>query len=127
MPVSSPPVDENQDRGSSKSIAEVRAAQTLLHLGSFSNGIRTGTPSTTGDVKGTAGGHKEAPARGRVLKQQGDALSTDSDMTLSVVGDEEWIQDDSDIPIGEDGLPLGYVITRRNPVRAARPSTKMAE
>ncbi|KAJ5478976.1 hypothetical protein N7530_004485 [Penicillium desertorum] len=127
MPVSSPLVDGTQDRGSSKSIAEVRAAQTLLDLGSFSNGTGTGMPTTTGEVTGAVGGQKVAPVRSRVLKQQGDALSTDSDMTLSVVGDEEWAQDESDIPIGEDGLPIGYVITRRNPARAARPSTKMAE
>jgi hypothetical protein len=127
MPVSSPPVDGTQDRRPSKSIAEVRAAQTLLDLGSFSNGTGTGMSTTTGEVTGAAGRQKVAPVRSRVLKQQGDALSTDSDMTLSVVGDEEWAQDESDIPIGEDGLPIGYVITRRNPARAARPSTKMAE
>ncbi|KAJ5034395.1 hypothetical protein NUH16_005832 [Penicillium rubens] len=127
MPVSSPPVDGTQDRRPSKSIAEVRAAQTLLDLGSFSNGAGTGMPTTTGEVKGSASGQKVAPLRSRVLKHQGDALSTDSDMTMSVVGDEEWPQDESDIPIGEDGLPIGYVITRRNPARAARPSTKMAE
>ena len=63
----------------------------------------------------------------RVLRQQVDALSTDSDMTLSIAEDEEWPQDEADIPIGEDGLPVGYIITRRNPARAARPSTKMAE
>jgi hypothetical protein len=34
----------------SKSIAEVRAAQTLLDLGSFSNGAGTGMPTTTGEV-----------------------------------------------------------------------------
>ncbi|CAG7944336.1 unnamed protein product [Penicillium nalgiovense] len=127
MPVSSPPVDGTQDCGYSKSIAEVRAAQTLLDLGSFSNGTGTGIPTTTGEVKGAAGGQKVPPARRRVLRQQGDALSTDSDTTLSVVEDEEWARDESDIPIGEDGLPIGYVITRRNPARAARPSTKMAE
>ncbi|KAJ6160224.1 hypothetical protein N7497_004761 [Penicillium chrysogenum] len=127
MPVSSPPVDGTQDRPPSKSIAEVRAAQTLLDLGSFSNGAGTGMPTTTGEVKGSASGQKVAPVRSRVLKHQGDALSTDSDMTMSVIGDEEWAQDESDIPIGEDGLPIGYVITRRNPARAARPSTKMAE
>ncbi|CAG8909628.1 unnamed protein product [Penicillium egyptiacum] len=125
MPVSSPSMVENQDRQSSESIAEVRAAQTLLDIGFFGNG--TGTLSTTGDVQNTAGGQKVAPARERILKQQVDALSTDSDMTLSVGGDEEWAQDESDIPIGEDGLPIGYIITRRNPARAARPSTKMAE
>lgn len=125
MPVSMPSVDGNQDRRTSESIADVRAAQTLLDLGSFGNA--TGAPSTTGNVKGNAGGQKVVPARGRVLQKQVDALSTDSDMTVSVVGDEEWPQNEPDIPIGEDGLPVGYIITRRNPARAARPSTKMAE
>ncbi|KAJ5383734.1 hypothetical protein N7517_001645 [Penicillium concentricum] len=124
MPVSLPSVDGYQDRRSSQSIAVMTAAQTLLDLGSFSNG--TATPSGTGDVASKATRQKVA-ARGPGLQQQVDALSTDSDMTLSVVGEEEWPQDESDFPIGEDGLPLGYVITRRNPARAARPSTKMAE
>ncbi|CAI7635191.1 unnamed protein product [Penicillium glandicola] len=126
MPVSLPSVDRNQDRNQDRrgagSIAEVRAAQTLLDLGSFASG----TANTTDNVKGNAGGQKVVPTRGRIL-QQVDALSTDSDMTLSVVGDEDWLQGEPDVPIGEDGLPVGYIITRRNPARAARPSTKMAE
>ncbi|KAG0158178.1 Nucleic acid-binding, OB-fold [Penicillium digitatum] len=125
MPMLLPGVDGNQDHRSSESIAEVRAAQTLLDLGSVGNGV--GTTTLTRDMKGTAGGQKVVPARGRVLQQQVNALSTGSDVTLSVVGDAEWPQNESDIPIGEDGLPVGYIITRRNPARAARPSTKLAE
>jgi hypothetical protein len=124
IPVSLSSMDGSQDR-SSESIAQVRAAQTLLDLGSFGNG--TGTSSTSSGEGSKPGGRKVGSARGQVLQQQVDALSTDSDMTLSVVGDQEWPQDDNDIPIGEDGLPIGYIITRRNPARAARPSTKMAE
>ncbi|KAJ5164321.1 uncharacterized protein N7500_006151 [Penicillium coprophilum] len=123
MPVSLPSVNGNQERRSPASTAELRAAQTLLDLGSFRKG--TGTTIRAGNVANRAAGQKVA-ARGRGLQLQVDALSTDSDMTLSIVGDEEWPQDESDVPIGEDGLPLGYVITRRNPARAARPS-KMAE
>lgn len=118
-------VGGNEHRRSPESNAEVRAAQTLLDLGSFGNA--TGTTATSGDMKGNAGGQNVFTACGRVLQRQVDTLSTDSDMTLPVVGDEEWPQDESDIPIGEDGLPVGYIITRRNPARAARPSTKMAE
>ncbi|KAJ5796291.1 uncharacterized protein N7518_004831 [Penicillium psychrosexuale] len=121
MPLSLPSLDGTQDRLSSES-AHVRAAQTLLDLGSFGNG----TPSATSDVQSNTGGQKMAPARGQVLEPQVDALSTDSDMTMSVVGDE-WPHDESDIPIGDDGLPVGYIITRRNPARAARPATKLAE
>ncbi|KAJ5959501.1 uncharacterized protein N7479_006651 [Penicillium vulpinum] len=123
MPVSLPSVDGNQDRRRSDSTVEVRAAQTLLDLGSFGNS----TPSATCEVASNGGGQKVAAALAPVLQQQVDALSTDSDMTLSVVGDEEWPQDEPDVPIGEDGLPIGYIITRRNPARAARPSAKMAE
>lgn len=126
MAMSLSSVSGNENRRSPESNAEVRAAQTLLDLGSFGNA--TGTTATSGDMKGNAGGQNVFTARGRVLQRQVDTLSTDSDMTLSVVGDEEWWrQDESDIPIGEDGLPVGYIITRRNPARAARPSTKMAE
>ena len=125
MPMSLSSVGGNEHRRSPESNAEVRAAQTLLDLGSFGNA--TGTTATSGDMKGNAGGQNVFTARGRVLQRQVDTLSTDSDMTLSVVGDEEWPQDESDIPIGEDGLPVGYIITCRNPARAARPSTKMAE
>ncbi|OQD60022.1 hypothetical protein PENPOL_c033G09842 [Penicillium polonicum] len=125
MPVSLPPVDGAQDRRSAESIADVRAAQTLLDLGSFGN--PTGTTNTTGVVRGIAGGQRVVHAPRRLLQQQVDSLSTDSDMTLSIGGDEEWPRDETDIPIGEDGLPVGYIITRRNPARAARPSTKMAE
>ncbi|KAJ5686524.1 hypothetical protein N7536_009143 [Penicillium majusculum] len=125
MPVSLPPVDVAQDCRSAESIADVRAAQTLLDLGSFCNAA--GTTSTTGVVRGISDGQRVVHAPRQVLRQQVDALSTDSDMTLSIVGDEEWPQDEADIPIGEDGLPVGYIITRRNPARAARPSTKMAE
>lgn len=125
MPVSLPPVDGAQDRRSAESIADVRAAQTLLDLGSFGN--PTGTTNTTGVVRGIAGGQRVVHAPRRLLQQQVDSLSTDSDMTLSIAGDEEWPRDETDIPIGEDGLPVGYIITRRNPARAARPSTKMAE
>ncbi|KGO40405.1 hypothetical protein PEX1_075740 [Penicillium expansum] len=126
MAMSLSSVSGNEHRRSPESNAEVRAAQTLLDLGSFGNA--TGTTATSGDMKGNAGGQNVFTARGRVLQRQVDTLSTDSDMTLSVVGDEEWWrQDESDIPIGEDGLPVGYIITRRNPARAARPSTKMAE
>ena len=121
MPVSFPSMDGTQDRPSSES-ADVRAAQTLLDLGCFGNG----TPTATGDVTSNTGGQTMAPARGQVLQPQVDTLSTDSDMTMSVVGDD-WPQDESDIPIGEDGLPVGYIITRRNPARAARPATKLAE
>jgi hypothetical protein len=35
--------------------------------------------------------------------------------------------DEPDVPIGDDGLPLQYQITRRNPKRRARPSSRMAE
>ncbi|KAF9246025.1 hypothetical protein DTO027I6_4167 [Penicillium roqueforti] len=121
MPLSLPSLDGTQDRLSSES-ADVRAAKTLLDLGSFGNG----TPSATSDVQSNTGGQKMAPARGQVLEPQVDTLSTDSDMTMSVVGDE-WPHDESDIPIGEDGLPVGYIIARRNPARAARPATKLAE
>lgn len=124
MPVSLPPVDVAQDCRSAESIADVRAAQTLLDLGSFCNAA--GTTSTTSVVRGISDGQRVVHAPRQVLRQQVDALSTDSDMTLSIVGDE-WPQDEADIPIGEDGLPVGYIITRRNPARAARPSTKMAE
>ncbi|CAI7651762.1 unnamed protein product [Penicillium palitans] len=124
MSVSLPPVDGAQDRRSAESIADVRAAQTLLDLGSFGNAA--GTTSSTGVVRGISDGQRVVHARRRVLRQQVDALSTDSDVTLSIAGDE-WPQDENDIPIGEDGLPVGYIITRRNPARAARPSTKMAE
>ncbi|OQE46044.1 hypothetical protein PENCOP_c001G02038 [Penicillium coprophilum] len=124
MPLSLPSVNGNQERRSSASTAELRAAKTLLDLGSFRN--VTGTTSSAGNVANSAAGQKVS-ARGRGLQRQVDTLSTDSDMTLSIVGDEGWPQDESDVPIGEDGLPLGYVITRRNPARAARPSTKMAE
>ncbi|KAJ5435135.1 Nucleic acid-binding OB-fold [Penicillium cf. griseofulvum] len=124
MPISLPSIDGSQDR-SSESIAQVRAAQTLLDLGSFGNG--TGTSSTSGDVRSKASGRNMASARGPGLQQKADALSTDSDMTLSVVGDQVWPQDEPDVPIGEDGLPIGYIIIRRNPARAARPSTKMAD
>ncbi|KAJ5835757.1 hypothetical protein N7447_001783 [Penicillium robsamsonii] len=124
MPVSLPSVDGNQDRRSSQSVADMAAAQTLLELVSFRKG--TGTPGSTGEV-GSKADRQKVAAHGLLLQRQVDALSTDSDITLPVVGDEEWPQDESDILIGEDGLPLGYVITRRNPARAARPSTKMAE
>jgi hypothetical protein len=124
MPVSLAPMDRAQEHRSSESIADVRAAQTLLDLGAFGNA--TGTTSATGILRGSAGGQRVVHAPRRVLQQQVDALSTDSDMTLSIAGDE-WPQDETDIPIGEDGLPVGYIITRRNPARAARPSTKMAE
>ncbi|KAF7529785.1 hypothetical protein PCG10_006116 [Penicillium crustosum] len=125
MPVSLPPVDVGQGRQSAESIADVRAAQTLLDLGSF--GSAAGTTSTIGVVRCISDGQRVVHAPRRVLRQQVDALSTDSDMTLSIAEDEEWPQDEADIPIGEDGLPVGYIITRRNPARAARPSTKMAE
>lgn len=125
MPLSLPPVDVAQDCRSTESIADVRAAQTLLDLGSFCNAA--GTSSATGVMGGISDGQRMVHAPRRVLRQQVDALSTDSDMTLSIAGDEEWPQDEADIPIGEDGLPVGYIITRRNPARAARPSTKMAE
>ncbi|KAJ5940102.1 hypothetical protein N7516_000270 [Penicillium verrucosum] len=125
MPLSLPPVDGTQDRRSSESIAHVRAAQTLLDLGSLVN--PTGTTGTTRVVRGIAGGQTVVHGPRRVMQQQIDSLSTDSDMTLSITGEEVWPQDETDIPIGEDGLPVGYIITRRNPARAARPSTKMAE
>lgn len=125
MPVSLPPVDGTQDRRSSESVAHVRAAQTLLDLGSLVNA--TGTTGSTHVVRGIAGGQRVVHGPRRVLQQQTDSLSTGSDMTLSIAGDDEWPQDETDIPIGDDGLPVGYIITRRNPARAARPSTRMAE
>jgi hypothetical protein len=97
---------------------EVRAAQTLLDLGAYGNR----GPSAAGSARNNRRRQGAGPTRGRG-SQQGDALSTDSELTLSA---GEWPEEDDDVPIGEDGLPLGYVITRRNPSRAARPS-KMAE
>ncbi|KAJ5773180.1 hypothetical protein N7457_008076 [Penicillium paradoxum] len=101
---------------------DVRAARTLLELGSFGNR----TPSAAGSVKGNEA--LEMPATRSQFERPVDAVSPDSEMTLSIPEEGVWPQggDDDVIPIGADGLPIGYVITRRNPVRAARPST-MAE
>lgn len=93
----------------------MRAAQTLLELGSFD----ARSPSVA-----DRGIREDVP---QSQDEEQDAVLTDSEMTLSIGEDGEWPQgDEDDIPIGEDGLPIGYVITRRNPVRAARPS-KMKE
>ncbi|KAJ5129566.1 uncharacterized protein N7515_005605 [Penicillium bovifimosum] len=96
---------------------EVRAAQSLLDLGAYGNR----DPSA---VESPENSRRDGPSPVAVRGSQlGDALSTDSELTLYA---GEWPDEEDDVPIGEDGLPLGYVITRRNPSRAARPS-KMAE
>ncbi|CAG7941646.1 unnamed protein product [Penicillium salamii] len=57
---------------------------------------------------------------------QRQEIETDSDMTLSVAGDE-WTGDDPEVAVDDHGRLLGYFIARRNPSRAARPSSKLTE
>jgi hypothetical protein len=66
-------------------------------------------------------------ARSQEFEKQTDLLSSDSDGTISMAGDDEWPNDEPGLTINDDGLLIGYVIARRNPVRAARPSSKMIE
>ncbi|KAJ5550086.1 hypothetical protein N7461_004784 [Penicillium sp. DV-2018c] len=98
----------------------VRAAQTLLNLGVGGSPV----PSAAGGARDNQRRQVAQPRVRGNQKEHGDTLSAGSGVLLSSsVGEGS---DEDDIPIGEDGLPLGYVITRRNPSRAARPS-KLAE
>ncbi|CAG8417772.1 unnamed protein product [Penicillium salamii] len=60
------------------------------------------------------------------FSQRGQEMETDSDITLSVAGDE-WPGDDPEVAVDDHGRLLGYFIARRNPSRAARPSSKLTE
>ncbi|KAJ5467219.1 hypothetical protein N7475_004971 [Penicillium sp. IBT 31633x] len=115
VPVDAAPDPDQQHRENSEN---VRAAHTLLELASHST-----RALMAADRMGSNGGIE--PSRSQIFERQFDVSPTDSEMTVSVVGDEAWPNDDNEVPIGEDGLPIGYVITRRNPARAARPSTMM--
>jgi hypothetical protein len=119
------PLDGAQDSRLSISSPEMMAAQALLDLASgATRALNTG---------GWDIGHASrlditlSSASGQEFEQQTDSLSIDSDVTVSMIGGDKWPNDEPELTIDNDSLLMGYVIARRNPARAARPSSKMTE
>ena len=119
------PLDGTQDQRPSYSSREIIAARALLDLASGANWALNSGGRNIGN--GNRLNMTLSTSRGQDFEEQTETLSNDSDMTLSMAGDDEWPNDEPGLTIDDDGLLMGYVIARRNPARAARPSSKMTE
>lgn len=116
------PLDGTHDKQPPCESPALKAAQTLIELAdktipaqSGKRDVRKGTHLTVG------------PLPDEEIEEVDDA-STDSDVTMSMVGDDdERPMNDAEMAVHDDGLLIGYLIARRNPTRAARPSAKMTE
>lgn len=115
------PLDGTHDKQTSCESPALEAAQTLIELADniipAQNDGRDGRKDNYLHM-GVLGDEK--------LDEEADDVSIDSDVTMSMVGDDEGRENDTEMVV-DDGLLIGYLIARRNPTRAARPSCKMTE
>lgn len=120
------PLDGSQDRYLYE-VSDWQAARTLMDMAAEATRVEN-SYGVEVDDRGSA---SFRISRGQEPQLQVDDYSGDSDMTVSMAEDEEWPNDDPDVvpevAVDEQGLVLGYFIARRNPVRAARPSSKMTD
>lgn len=105
-----------------------QAAQTLMDIAAEATRVQ--------NRYGVGGGNRLNGSLGVLCdhepQSQVEDTLTDSEMTISIAEDEERMDDDPDaripeVAVDEQGLVLGYFIARRNPTRAARPSSKMTD
>ena len=112
-------LDGAADEQPSYVTADVQAAQALVELAAEARRYQ--------DAELRSGRFRGLALRPREGERSADQMSTDSEMTVSVGGDGDWPDDDPEVAVDDHGLLLGYFIARRNPNRAARPSSKLTE
>lgn len=117
-------MDGSQDRYLYET-SDWQAAQTLMDIAAEATRVQ--------NRYGVGGGNRlNGSLRDNEPQSQVEDILTDSEMTISIAEDEGGLDDDSDamipeVAVDEQGLVLGYFIARRNPTRAARPSSKMTD